>query len=308
MMSKLVKFAAAAGAVAFAAWAGNAYALEGNSPFLPTVTVGIPIGALPPAGFYASDDNVIITGAFKNNSGNSTGANVNTYLNIPSVLWVPGWSFLGATYGAAIIQPYAMQSLNFSGLLGRGPAEGPAGSQSTSSGLFNTIISPLNLSWNVHPLFFKVGFSVYINDGDSVHGSGSGLSAPANNFWTFEPDFAITYLENGWNFTGHFVFDFNTNDTLTNYQSGDVFYLDWTASKAVGKWTWGIGGNFTQQFTCDTGSGDLSGCNEIQHVDLGPLMGYNFGPAEINLKAMFGLKAENTANASFYHLGVSFPF
>ena len=149
MTSKLVKLAATAGAVAFAAWAGNAYALEGNSPYLPGVSVGIPSGALPPAGFYASDDNVIITGGFKNNSGNDRGGNVNVYLNIPSVLWVPGWNILGATHAAAIVEPYAMQNVNV------GPNSGST--NSTSSGMFNTIISPINLGWNFHPFFFKVG-------------------------------------------------------------------------------------------------------------------------------------------------------
>ena len=106
------------------------------------------------------------------------------------------------------------------------------------------------------------------------------------------------------------MFDFNTNDNHTNYQSGDVFYLDYTVSKSFGKWTFGAGGNYTKQFTGDTINGaQVNGNgNEAQHILLGPLMGYNFGPAEINAKALFGVEAENTANASFYHLGVSFPF
>ncbi len=228
------------------------------------------------------------------------GGNVNVYLNIPSVLWVPGWNILGATYAAAIVEPYAMQNVNV------GPNSGST--NSTSSGMFNTIISPINLGWNFHPFFFKVGFSVYLNDGDTNHGTSSGASAIANNFYTFEPDIALSWLQGGWNLTGHAVFDFNTNDDHTNIQSGNVFYLDYTVSKSFGKWTFGAGGNYTKQFTCDTGSGNTSGCNEAQHVLAGPLMGYNFGPAEINAKALFGVSAENAANASFYHLGVSFPF
>lgn len=300
MTSKLVKFAAAAGAVAFAAWSGDAYALEGNSSYLPGVSVGIPAGALPPAGFYFSDDNVIITGGLRNSSGNAVPGNVNVYLNIPSVLWSPGWTILGATYAAAFVQPYAIQNVNV------GPNSGST--NSTSSGLFNTIISPANLSWNFAPFFIKVGFSIYVNDGDSNHGTSSGASAIANNFWTFEPDVAVTWLQNGVNLTLHAVVDAMTNDDHTNYQSGDVFFLDWTASKAVGKWTFGVGGNFTQQFESDTHNGTTVANSEIQKVMAGPLMGYNFGPAEVNAKALFGIHAENSFNASFYHLGVSFPF
>lgn len=309
MTSKLIKLAAAAGAVAVAAWSGEAYAVEGVTPYLPGVTVGIPTGALPPAGFYASDQNVIITGAFKNNSGDSIGANVNSYLNIPSVLWVPDWTIFGATYGAQLIQSYTMQSLNFSGTLGRAPATGPAGNQSTSSGLFNTIVSPANLSWNFHPFFVSVGLSIYVDDGETSHGTSS-LSGIANDFWTFEPNFSLTYLDNGWNLTGHFVFDFNTKDTHTNYQSGDIFFLDWTASKAIGKWTFGVGGDITEQYTNDTVGGVAvnGNGNKDQFVAVGPLFGYNFGPAEINGKAMIGVTATNTALVDLYYIGVSFPF
>ena len=54
-----------------------------------------------------------------------------------------------------------------------GPNSGST--NSTSSGMFNTIISPINLGWNFHPFFFKVGFSVYLNDGDTNHGTSSVL-------------------------------------------------------------------------------------------------------------------------------------
>jgi hypothetical protein len=73
--STLLKTIAAFGAVAVTAWAGEAMALEGPTPYLPGVTVGIPIGALPPPGIYFSDNNVILEGGLKDNNGNSLPAN-----------------------------------------------------------------------------------------------------------------------------------------------------------------------------------------------------------------------------------------
>src|SRR5215469_9322745 len=88
MSTKLTQVLAGAGALAFTAFAGEAWALEGNTPYLPGVSIGIPQGALPPPGFYASVDNVIISGGLKNDSGNSAtfangaGLNANAYILI----------------------------------------------------------------------------------------------------------------------------------------------------------------------------------------------------------------------------------
>jgi hypothetical protein len=316
-----MKLIAGAGALAFTAFAGEAWALEGPTPYLPGVSIGIPIGALPPPGFYASDDNVIIEGGLRNNSGNNLPGNVSVYLNIPSVLWVPTWQpfgFLGnPTFAMAFVQPYLQQNLDFSGLVGPGV-------KSISNGFFNTIISPLNLSWNFHPFFFKAGLAVYLPDGytqnNTIPGTSirvTSLSAIANNFTTFEPDFALTWLDNGWNLTAHAVLDFNTTNDDTKYSSGDVFYLDLTAGKSIGKWSFGVGANYTQQFTNDTRPAQSVGPvvvlpgvngNKLQEVLVGPYMGYNFGPVELNAKILFGVHAENTFQSNFYHFGASFPF
>lgn len=303
-----MKLMAAAGAVAVTGLAGQAFALEGNSPYLPGVSVGTPIGALPPPGFYFSDDNVIINGGLKNNSGNNVPANVTAYLNIPAVLWAPGVNILGATYAAALIQPYSEQNLDLSAI---------GGGKLIQNGFFNTLISPVNLSWNLHPFFFKVGLTIYANDGYTqtqavaaaggvpAHRVATGI---ANDFWTFEPDLGVTYLDNGWDFTAHMIFDINTKDTDTNYQSGTVFYLDLTAAKNIGKWTVGVGGNFTQQIENDTNFAGTVANSEIQHIMAGPLVGYNFGPAELDFKALFNIQSENSFGANFYHLSASFPF
>jgi hypothetical protein len=319
MSTKLTKVLAAAGALAFTAFAGGAWAEQGNTPYLPGVSVGIPIGALPPPGFYASDDNVIISGGLKDGNGNDTKlitANVNAYLNIPSVLWVPTWQplgFMNATVAFDAVEPFVQQSFQTN----------PAGVITpTAAGFFNTIVGA-NVSWNYHPFFFKVGLGVYLPDGDWQGGI-------ANNYATFEPDVAVTWLNDGWNLTAHAVFDLQLEDTHAHYQSGDLFFLDLTVGKSIGKWSFGVGGNYTQQLNNDrlTSTGaclahgvvGASSCdfpaipglnsagNKINHVLVGPYLGYNFGPAEINFKALLGVHAENTFNASFYHVGFSFPF
>jgi hypothetical protein len=303
----LLKTIAALGAVAVMAWAGDAMAFEGPTPYLPGVTVGIPTGVMPPPGFYFSDDNVILEGGLKDNNGKDLPANASVYLNIPSALWVPNFKIFGATYGAALAQPYIQQNLDFSGL-GAGKA--------ISNGFFNTIVSPYILSWNFHPFFIRTGLGVYLKDGyyqSNTLPSGvkvTSATAIANNFWTFEPDLALSYLDNGWDLTLHAVFDFNTKNTTTNYQSGDVFYLDFTAGKSFGKWTVGAGGNISQQFNNDVSRGVVVNGNghRFEQILLGPYVNYDFGRASVNAKILQSVHAENSFNSSQYHIGISFPF
>lgn len=258
------------GALALTVWPGDARAQEGPTPYLPGVSVGIPIGALPPPGVYFSDDNVAVEGGLKDNKGNSLAANASAYLNLPSVLWVPDVKIFGATYAVTLTQPYIQQNLDLSGL-GAGKA--------ISNGFFNTIVSPYNLSWNLPPFFIKTGLGVYRKDGyyqsnaSPLGGRVTSAAAIANNFWTFEPDLALTYLENDWDLTHHALVDVNTKNATTNYQSGDVFYLDFTAGKSFGKWTVGGGGNITQQFTNDVAQGAVVNGNghRIERLLVGPL-------------------------------------
>jgi hypothetical protein len=308
--SRLFMAIAAISTAALTAWAGQALALEGPTPYLPGATVGVPTGALPPPGFYANDLNTVLEGGLKDNNGNDLHANASVYLNVPSILWVPTYQpfqFLGASYAAALVQPYVQQNLDLSGI-GAG--------KSVSQGIFNTIVSPLNLSWNLNPFFIKTGLGIYLKDGfyqTNTLASGAKVTssaAIANNFWTFEPDLALSWLQGGWDLTLHGVIDTNTKNTTTNYQSGDVFYLDFTAGKSIGKWTVGVGGNFSQQFTDDVARGASVNGNghRFQQVLLGPYAGYDFGPASVNAKVLQSVHAENGFSTSQYDLSVSFPF
>src|SRR5579883_3422312 len=127
------------GAAAVVSWAGAASAMEGATPYQPGISIGAPAGALPPPVFYFLDDNVIITGPVKDHGGHDVHVNVNVYNNNPTLIWSPNLQLFGAQFSTAVTQPYVMQTIN----LANGTALG------TENGIFNTVISPLNLSWNL---------------------------------------------------------------------------------------------------------------------------------------------------------------
>ena len=58
-------------AYAVTAFPIEAPAAEGKTPYQSGISVGIPLGALPPPGFYASDENLLVIGGLRDNAGHT---------------------------------------------------------------------------------------------------------------------------------------------------------------------------------------------------------------------------------------------
>ena len=113
-------------------------------------------------------------------------------------------------------------------------------------GTFNTILVPYELAWKLPcDCRVKTGLAIGINDAMSSPGSDpSGLGPYAesgNGTWMFTPTVGISYLHAGWNLSAEFFYSFQTENTNTNYQSGDQFAADYTLTYTCGKWTFGAG-------------------------------------------------------------------
>jgi hypothetical protein len=311
--SKLAKILGGLGAVALMSWAGPVLAEEGFAPHQPGVTTGAPNGALPPPGLYGAIDNVIVNGGAHDGSGNNLPVNTAAEVFIPTVLWVPNFQLGGGQVAVALTQPYVIST--FGGAV-----------NSIANGLFNTIPSA-NISWNLQNGFFvSTGVALYLPDGyisnHVVAGTGgqriNGPANIANNFTTFEPGVAVSYLKDGWNFSGNFVVDFNTINPTTNYQSGDLFTADLTATRTFGKFTAGMVGTYQKQISADSGSGLALNNLEngrlandtffLEYAAVGPVIAYEFGPVAINARVLVGLDGKNTFDTTFWHLGIFAPF
>jgi hypothetical protein len=80
-------------------------------------TIGLPLGALPPPGLYTGLETAYLGVANPNGQGHSVGnqcvgvgggncANLPAIAQAVPLLWVPGWSFWGATYSASVVQAF----------------------------------------------------------------------------------------------------------------------------------------------------------------------------------------------------------
>jgi hypothetical protein len=289
-MNRLASWGARAGVVAALSvlMPDGAVSMEKYSPMLPGVSTGVPAAALPPDGFYF---NLILNpewGSVKDGSGNNVNIpapgvgqpKTNAFAVTPQFIWAPGVEFLGARYGAMITQPFTHQVTSYSG----------GNPDATDTTPFNTIVTPLMLSWNLgNGWFVGGGLSFYLKDAPFYHswnGTREAVNGKTfgNNFWTFEPNFAISYLGDDWNVTLNNTFDFNTKNNVTGYYSGATYFLDVTAAKRFGPWQIGVIGNYVQQFENDkindvvvaATPGVNSYGSKIQHVKVGPIIGYTF--------------------------------
>jgi len=281
---------AAAGIAAFAFSPANAYeAGYAGWAQKPGALLGASAG-VPPPGIYMFNQVFTyqsnLVGPLTNVIGTHTG--VQAAVDVQGFVFVPGWTFLGATYDAVIAQPFVMASIG-------GPLDLNPNFPGQQSGMHNTFIAPVELSWKLGTSGFvvKTGLGMYVPDGTTQGLTGfNNAGAP---FWTFQPELAISYLANGWNLTAFLFDEINTRNSRTDYQTGDIFHAEFTATKTIGKWTVGPVAYYVGQVTNDNCSsakclgfyptGTLGNAQRYNLFAVGGLVEYNFGPASLSVWA-----------------------
>jgi Putative MetA-pathway of phenol degradation len=222
-------------------------------------TTGSPAGFLPPPGLY-------FVGAVNYGVGKQDardlpdGSGLADASGIASqgFLWVPGWSFLGAKY-AMSVTAIEIESGFHNSFYKRG--------------FYNPVVSPINLSWDLgHGFGFSVGEGIYLPlTGTDEHNPGAG----------FEQHFNLSYVANDW------VASINGWYTLSVADAGgfsepDTLNIDYTLAHNFGKWQLGIVG-YTSWDTTLTSANRALGKGE--DIGIGGLVGYDFGPVNLQLKA-----------------------
>jgi hypothetical protein len=254
---------------------------RGSSGWLqkPGITLGGATAGAPPPGvymfeqFFSYQSSVVGPGA-----PNVGGASTSVHVASPAAgfVFVPGWTFLGATYNAVLVQPVAMFDVG-------------APVNINPAGFHNTYIVPVELSWKLGDsgFFAKAGLGMFAPDG-SISGP-NGLGNAGNPWWTFQPEFIVSYLRDGWNLTANLSYEMNTRNSVTNYKSGDVLHAEFTATKRFDRWTIGPVGYYVGQVTNDSSSAFYNNAINVNRYDLwaaGLLVGYDFGPVSLTVWAL----------------------
>lgn len=271
---------------AFSTTATHAYEV-GNPGFTqpPGITNGGATAEIPPPGIYMFEQAVTVQNQLVGPSAPRIGGNLtDAHANVGATgfVFVPGWTFLGATYDAVILQAFADATVG-----------NPINAQQT--GIHNTFIVPVELSWKLGQSGFyaKAGLGMYVPDG-SIQGP-NGLSSVGSPWWTLQPELYLSYLRDGWNFTIGLFDEINTKNTITGYRSGDVLHAEFTATKRIGKWTVGPVAYYLGQVTNDTSSafyGNAINVNRYNIWAVGGLVGYDFGPVNLTVWAFDDVHAD----------------
>ena len=246
-------------------------------------TAGVPDPGIYMFDTFATYQAKIVGPGAPNNPGGVASSAVSNLAGV-GFLWVPGWTFLGASYDAVLVNSVVNSDIG-------------APANIDKAGLHNTFVVPAELSWKLGDSGFvvKAGLGIYAPDG-TTSGANKNFSI-GNPFWTFRPEFIISYLKDGWNLTAIFYEEFNTKNTITGYTSGNQIDFEFAATKRIGNWTVGPVAYYIGQVTNDTSSafyGNAINYNRSSSLAVGGLVGYDFGKASLTVWAF----DQVTANAS----------
>ncbi len=292
--------------------AGPSWAnLPGAGQHYPEGAEDFVVGALPPPGVYLKnyfalfqkdrlmdDDGKVANGP----GGSNIDFEADVTVVVPRFIWVTPKTLFGASYGVQAFFPMYWTDVRISE-----PGLGDLGS-SEEAGLGDMILTPLILGWHFSPNFHVVAaLDIWAPTGD-YRNDDLATQILAKNHWTFEPVVAVTYLWNGFDFSGKFMYDFNTkNDSYIlggvgegELTPGQEFHFDWALSYARNEGLrYGISGYCYWQTTKDEFDADAGGSTIKAEKGVvyaaGPTIKYwpNQGRFSATLKHTWEFGAEN---------------
>ena len=175
--------------------ASESFAVEPGdfTNYLRGATQGLTLGALPPPGLYGGFGLDATGLGGSPGKGNQATANAtNPAIGYgQSLLWVPGRTFLGASYAASIVQGEYF-GLGASSVNPPFATSGIAGPE-----LANTNFTPVTLSWMLgHGWFTALGLTFVAPIGSQWRSTATDLNLNPD-FWTIAPGWAISSTRTG---------------------------------------------------------------------------------------------------------------
>jgi hypothetical protein len=241
---------------------------------------GATIGATaeaPPPGLYMIDQAFTAQGNFIGPAAAQTHPAIHLDVGVVGLLFSPGWTFLGGTYAAVIVQPFSDAGVG----------------NAITAGLHNTFLSPIQLTWKFGDFGVTTDLGIYVPDGTIQGPTGLNNIFGGNPWWTFQPEVRVGYYKDGWALTADTFIEINTANSIDGYTSGDVLHEELTFTKTFGKWTVGPVAYYYGQVTNDKNPNGVAAAgllpgqigNKFNVFAAGGLVSYNFGPASLTVWA-----------------------
>jgi hypothetical protein len=283
-------------------------------------------GALPPPGtYFLAYSNFYSANHFKDNQGNNYSAgpladvDINVWANVFRLLHVTDIKILGGSYAFHAFVPLVNMDFKFGD---------PYGSLGKSRfGLGDIIVDPFILAWHSKYFHWVAGLDIFLPTGK--YDKEDEPINLGNNIYTFEPIFAVSYLNGPWDVSFKFMYDISTdnnNYAISPYEAGAMgnpnvtgqtgtlspgqeFHFDYALGYSpVPEWTLGINGYFYQQTTDDQINGDRVSDMKGSVLAAGPAIKYNYKNMSFIFKSLWETSVENRPAGSSTWLKLVFAF
>jgi hypothetical protein len=243
--------------------------------------------ALEPAGKLTLRNDVYYYAADTSQSVRSgraeVGADLTFLMNFTTLIYKPDIEILGAQYAFGLFVPivHADVEARVSVLDRILRVE----DDKTAQG--DIALIPLMLFWNAGNLHASVSTFIVTPTGDydTDDEANTGL-----NFWSVDSNVALTYFneETGQDYSFNLGYIYNTENSDTNYQTGQEIHLDVVANQFLSDTlAVGLHGFYLKQVTGDSGSGAILGDFKAEAAGVGPaiLWGTTIGGQEVTFIA-----------------------
>ncbi len=283
------------------------------------------VGALPPPGTYLVNYLIFAQkNRLTDNSGNkalgpdgtATEFSADVVAVVPRFIYVSPFTLLGASWAAHLFLPFYSADLEV-GTAGLGSK---ALVDSDEGGIGDIIFSPLVFGWHFGPNFHTVAaVDFYAPTGDYDMGRPA-TQVLSRNHWTIEPLVAVTYLWKGFDFSGKFMYDFNTtNDeylipgttNVVDLDPGQEFHFDWAIGYAAQD---GLRGGLVGYNYWQTTDDEVDGVSvedsrsRVGGIGLGLKYWPKQGPFSMTLKHYWEYSARNIPTGPQTQFKVSYAF
>lgn len=263
----------------------------------PGSTIGVPIAAQLPPGWYFSSRSGYSRERDYDANGHYTGAKLTIKDSAAQFLWVPGFELLDAQYRAFFTFPLLNLDLSAAG----------GAITDDSFGITSMEIRPVELSWQIAPgIFTNAGVSFHT----PAHWKDTKLVNSGGNFWSISPSVGISYMRDGWDLSLHGLYFANTRNEDSGYKSGDEILINATATKDIGGFQVGPVAYWRRQITDDSNHGSFYGgsiAGRANRAGVGLSVTKRLGPVEVNLSFTHDVVHENTTAGNRLWLNFGIP-
>ncbi len=193
-------------------------------------------------------------------------AELDFLMDFLTILYKPEIKILGAQYALGVFIPFGHVDIDAGIRIG----DFEHRQQDDTFGLGDLTLIPGVLFWNHGNFHFTLAEYIVTPTGkyDSDDLANIGL-----NYWTFDTDVAVTYLnpETGQDYSLNIGYNYNTENTDTDYQTGEELHIDFMINQFLSEsWAIGIQGFYLKQLTGDSGDGAKLGDFKAEAAGVGP--------------------------------------